>query len=243
MWDRAYRLVFTPDSQYICCGGDDKTVGLWGTKTGEEAGRIYVGAGVGTVSTGAGGVSIMAGDDIGRVLSISMQNFPNQEPFVTPAHIWNSIERKWTDQPQLKCPFTGKFFNCPHGVISALEKYKLKDHTDCPGASLPDTSFLDADLIVTSPYVSAAPNKMRVTPFAVNTKETIGSVSSQNPQQAKAMKLAKEMMLVRDESIFCVVGKDGDYEWKTQSSLVLCKSFQDLKNGIEGVLQLILIQP
>jgi len=110
MWDRAYRNCFTSDSRYIICGGDDKTVGVWNAKTGEEAGRVYVGAGrfltvklvviaaigVGTVSTGAKGVQIMAGDDLGRVISLELTNFNCGEPFVTPAYVWHIGKQEWT---------------------------------------------------------------------------------------------------------------------------------------------------
>eukprot|EP00054_Salpingoeca_dolichothecata_P022948 m.151682 g.151682 ORF g.151682 m.151682 type:complete len:895 (+) comp24515_c0_seq4:3149-5833(+) len=139
MWDRSYRLVFSFCSQILICGGDDKTVVFWDSKNGKDLGRIYIGAGVGTLSIGRGGRLVMAGDDMGRVVQLQMQHYEAilHHPIVSCRFVFDVDVQAFRKTPTALDPYTGEEFSIPPDVLAKLKPVP----DDCSPASL---AYLDS---------------------------------------------------------------------------------------------------
>lgn len=163
MWDPVYRLAFTPDGSCVVCGGDDKTIGVWDTFTGEALVRIYVGAGVGQVGVSLRG-HVVAGDDLGRVLFLELKQLDLGLPVVTPQVLWEPEQRRWSARPWVTCPYSGTRFELPppiHGLIKSLKATAVTERA--AGEGLVE----DERLVIESPEVApdGAVQRMRVNPF------------------------------------------------------------------------------
>jgi hypothetical protein len=120
MWDRAYQVVFSFDSSMVITGGDDKTVGLWRTQDGVEAGRIYVGGGVGTVCLANNAKTIFAGDDVGKFIHLQLEGYKFDFPTACAAYVYDHSLGAFESAPSVHDPSNGSRYQLSTEQIALL---------------------------------------------------------------------------------------------------------------------------
>jgi WD40 repeat protein len=156
---RVHGVVATLDGRHALSGSEDKTLKVWDLKTGKEITSFAAEGVVGTLAVGPRMATVVAGDWLGGVHILHLENLPPGPAIATArriwCHGWKGIAGQWQSTIQAGCPWCGERFPVADEVlevIKGIERQAGLSLDQSPCLDLPEDVWDTAGLLSECPH-------------------------------------------------------------------------------------------
>lgn len=165
-------MAVTPDGYHAISGSKDKIFRVWDLKTGEEVAGFTAEGVVSALAMTPRMATVIAGDWLGGVHILHLENLPSGPAITTAKRIWcygwEGMAGQWQSTIQAGCPWCGERFSVPNDVleeIKDIERQAGLSPDQSPCFDLPEDAWRTAGLLSECPQCR---QPLKYNPFVVD---------------------------------------------------------------------------